>query len=866
MDCFSGSEWKLAEENLLFSGRDRDKKRFHCLEEYLRAYSALAASKKIPQDKLDSLYNKTVALVHTLEERERWLSWPPENMGERAQDAQVKFKGILALIKVAKSRLDKLLVIEHFIHLTHAGGGVLLPRACDVSGIGYELAVEEVLNCLAGEENMQPAIALERSPEVIKQPWKFRYMHLFHGTTPEKAHKIAREGFSLGEDNKIWLTDNYYDAMSWARGGMVAIGISGYSLEQFGCEKTGGDMVLGERGLFLDPVRVSCSKWDNSLVDTIDVWLNTKKVKYGDVQELDHTEFDWTLISKYVKGNKAEFSPSTSFIEQYPEVLKRYPVGPEKKVDLEMGLRIPVPVAKGTSQVTGIKGKPGAFPTHLTMAEYERDWKPQGWKIIFIGPTATWRQEWGTWEAIREIVQNALDEAEAYQYGFDDMGFFISDAGRGVGVRDFLLGPPKLKEKWSRGKYGEGMKIGGLELVRAGYPVYIETVGKQIFIIFIEQEVEGKVETLAALWKEGGTDSGTNFHIINYQGDDFADRFAVNLPRKAIVARSPSLLSDPVLRYNQLITYDFTKQGVASEGGDSRIYARDIFMRYIKSPFSYNLWSFDLAPDRHAPASEQDMYNDMGRLWCFVNDVDYLKTFLKMVSEPPIIESTEGRNVSMNYLGYVQDGFGLGPGVTYASVLEKNAPAWQAAWDANFGDDSVLRTSDALDHIVQHLGYKSVSVSWSSKEALQKVIRSDAKLIMESQDRLREVEAIPDDKLTPLQLSVLKLARNIADSMTSSWSRTGGIRAAVIPAASDRTRTAGLYGRSTKEIFIAADQLNKGSNMIDVLIHELAHHTSKADDGIPQHYGEMSALAGKIVRNVADRYYDTIIKDPNFHW
>jgi len=131
---------------------------------------------------------------------------------------------------------------------------------------------------------------------------KIHYMHLFHGTTPEDANKIAREGFTLGEDNRIWLTDDFYDAMNFARGGMVVIGISGYSLEQFGCTKSGGE----SRN---DPVRVQCLKWDNSLVDTVDIWIQT--------------QYDWKQISKFVKGNSASFNASTNLFEEYSGAISK---------------------------------------------------------------------------------------------------------------------------------------------------------------------------------------------------------------------------------------------------------------------------------------------------------------------------------------------------------------------------------------------------------------------------------------------------------------------------------------------------------------------------------------------------------------
>jgi len=114
-----------------------------------------------------------------------------------------------------------------------------------------------------------------------------------------------------------------------------------------------------------------------------------------------------------------------------------------------------------------------APPQVLTMDEYRSAWEPQGWQLIIIGPTSTWRQDWGEWEAIRDIVQNALDECEYYTWGYDDEGLYIRDSGKGVAVADFLLGPPKLKPDYARGKFGEGMKIAALALIRMGYPVRV---------------------------------------------------------------------------------------------------------------------------------------------------------------------------------------------------------------------------------------------------------------------------------------------------------------------------------------------------------------------------------------------------------
>ncbi len=510
------------------------------------------------------------------------------------------------------------------------------------------------------------------------------------------------------------------------------------------------------------------------------------------------------------------------------------------------------------------RGEPvkGTQPTMLTMDDYNKDWKPQGWNIIFIGPTSTWRQDWGTWEAIRDIIQNALDEAETYKWGYDDQGLWISDKGKGVGVADFLLGPPRLKSDYARGKFGEGMKIAGLALVRKGYPVRIMTAGREIWLIFLEQEVNGKAQSLAALWRPGGITEGTTWHIIGYFGTAYSDRFAVNLPKTAIKAQVPAPITEPVQRYNQLIEYEFTPEHQEDPISGPRIYARDIYLKKIASRFSYNLWGFPLAPDRHAPAKESDLWTDIGRLWCGVKKVDLLEHFLKMMREPPDIDSEESHRLSMGSYA-----MGINP-VTefnYTQLLKKNRQHWKQAWENSFGDNAVLRTNERWDQLVKHLGYYSVGMSYAVSDTLDEVIKTDDQLMLESQERLRDVKVIPDRDLTSTQKVHLALARAIAKAIEGSQPLRG-VHAALIPPASDRVRTAGMYGRNTTEIFISTDQLGVARHTVDTVIHEVAHHTSEAEDGEGKHTLELTRLAGEVVQLTSRGRFDTIVKQRAFSW
>jgi 23S rRNA U2552 (ribose-2'-O)-methylase RlmE/FtsJ len=206
-------------------------------------------------------------------------------------------------------------------------------------------------------------------------------------------------------------------------------------------------------------------------------------------------------------------------------------------------------------------------------------------------------------------------------------------------------------------------------------------------------------------------------------------------------------------------------------------------------------------------------------------------------------------------------------GRPYADFVKDNASAWQEAWRRNFGDNAVIRTSDCWDGTVKHLGYTSVSVQWYVRDTLSRAITTDEDLVKASQERLREVEVIPDDRLTPRQLAHLRLARIIADRVCRI-KPVSGVHAAIIPPASDRVRTAGMYSRTTREVYIASHQLERGQSTVDTVIHELAHHTSGAEDLDEAHSAAMTRIAARVVELAAKGEFDDLIKEEvaNFTW
>jgi|GEM_PF-637172 len=534
-------------------------------------------------------------------------------------------------------------------------------------------------------------------------------------------------------------------------------------------------------------------------------------------------------------------------------------------------------MTKSTPLGPDLFSQPVARPTVITQEEYEAKYKPQGWRLLIIGPTATWRQDWGIWEAIRDIVQNSLDETERYDYGYDTSGLWIADKGKGVAIDAFLLGPPKAKPDYARGKFGEGMKIAALTLLRAGYSVRVETADREVWIVFLEQKINGRVQQLAALWKPTGRRVGTKFHILGYTGTAYAENFTINLPKSLLLWQTESVVSQPVYRYNQLFRKEGGAKGKQWNPLDAtlhmgRLYCRDIWLRDIPSPFSYNLWGFELAPDRHGPNSETDMYEDMGRLWMGVTNNALLKELIKLVLDPPqfpMKDAVESRNLTLTK--WSGDSRWPSTGTTYTQFMREHKELWQRAWSELLGKAAVLRTEPRYDGMVQHLGHKSYPVQSNVRDGFAMVIKSDTDLMKEMAERLDQAKRVHDDHLSDKQRAHLMLARRIA----SDFRGIGPINAGHIPAASDMmSRTAGLYEFGTGMIKIDLEQLEGAQKTVGVMIHELGHHVAymhtrdieRSSDLTKAHAEAMEEVAGQVAQRIANGNYDRELADPDLSW
>lgn len=122
------------------------------------------------------------------------------------------------------------------------------------------------------------------------------------------------------------------------------------------------------------------------------------------------------------------------------------------------------------------------LPENLNGIEFEA--------LLPLGLTAEYieKREFSEMIAIRELLQNALDETEQLfgkpmvEVKQDADGMWIEDNGRGIPIDAFRIGGGS-KEPWMRGYYGEGLKIASSYLIRKGYPVFFFSSDKVFQLI-----------------------------------------------------------------------------------------------------------------------------------------------------------------------------------------------------------------------------------------------------------------------------------------------------------------------------------------------------------------------------------------------
>lgn len=203
--------------------------------------------------------------------------------------------------------------------------------------------------------------------------------------------------------------------------------------------------------------------------------------------------------------------------------------------------------------------------------------------------------DWGAWEGIREVMQNALDEHDrGHPMSVKHEGevLTIGNDGSELKVEHLLLGfTDKAEDKRARGEKGEGLDLGLLALVRGGFEVEVRTPTETWIPVIEPSEIYGQNVLFLRTRKVQKRRLGT---IITIKGtakslwDDMKIRFLdlqeINDSSKISIAYHGDLLLSPAHR--------------------SKIYVKGIYVQDDPElKFGYNFHNVSLDRDRRMVSS-----------------------------------------------------------------------------------------------------------------------------------------------------------------------------------------------------------------------------------------------------------------------
>ena len=205
------------------------------------------------------------------------------------------------------------------------------------------------------------------------------------------------------------------------------------------------------------------------------------------------------------------------------------------------------------------------------------------------------KREFSLFIAIRELLQNALDEEELVRgradvrIEQDTQGTWIVDRGRGITVEALRMGGSD-KECWMRGYYGEGLKLAAAYLTLNRVPVYL-FAGQMVFRFIALPRDEQNPGIFILLGRSKETIKGTQILLFGYKADqDFMERIVRfwNKDLEATLIAEERFPSEDCPREMPSAIFDFPNQ----------LYIRNMYAGEMsevsrrKSLLSYDLWWF----------------------------------------------------------------------------------------------------------------------------------------------------------------------------------------------------------------------------------------------------------------------------------
>ena len=423
---------------------------------------------------------------------------------------------------------------------------------------------------------------------------------------------------------------------------------------------------------------------------------------------------------------------------------------------------------------------------------------------------------WGAFEGVRELIQNARDGATEFGGAFEvwhvaaSNKLIIENTGAVLPHEALLLGhTSKIGRTDLAGKFGEGLKLGVLALIRAGHAVRIRS-GGEVWVPSIARSDRFQADVLVFQILKGREPAQrVRVEVEGIDAQTWAEMqscFRFLLPRdtKLVETEHGTLLLDEALK--------------------GRAYVKGILVQ-SKGDFAYGYDFADADVDRDRKMiAGWDLQYKTRQVWLSA-----------VAARPDLMEM---------YWSLLEAGSDEGKVSEYATAYVPEAVAKGLAdrFVAIHGTQAVPVKSMGESIEVEHLGRRGIVCSDSLANALAKVLGTPAQI----KEKLKEevVARYSCSDLTDLELCCYKRAVRLVSAVRDLTD----IDIDVVD-----FRTAILLGQAKTEgsafrVLLARKILKDRAQTLSVLVHEVAHRNG--GDAEKGHVAEIEAIWSQL--------YDTL--------
>ena len=211
-------------------------------------------------------------------------------------------------------------------------------------------------------------------------------------------------------------------------------------------------------------------------------------------------------------------------------------------------------------------------------------------KRVPISISADYVAHWGNWEAIRELLQNAIDTKD-YSVEEHDCNLTITSRGGKIPIKALLLGNSgKRDDDEAIGTYGEGLKLAMVVLLRNGKTLSIKN-GNDLWTPIFEYSDLFEGESLSVVIEEnvypGEEDVVVTVSGLNWSDMEELCKNYIDLP-SITTGEVGAESSRGIALYRKYETDDEEEEAEFADRLDSRVFVNGLYVGTVPGKYFYD--------------------------------------------------------------------------------------------------------------------------------------------------------------------------------------------------------------------------------------------------------------------------------------